>query len=51
MLFLQILVNILYLYNYGKNKEIRLREYGLEEIQVIDNGCGIDPRDYSNLGK
>lgn len=28
-----------------------MTEYGLEEIEVSDNGTGIDPKDYSTVAK
>ncbi|CAG8621548.1 13234_t:CDS:10, partial [Ambispora gerdemannii] len=31
--------------------EIRFRENGLESLEVIDNGLGIDPENYETLGK
>jgi DNA mismatch repair protein PMS2 len=30
--------------------DIRIKNYGLDSIEVIDNGTGIDPTDYEGLG-
>lgn len=31
--------------------EIKLREYGLESIEVADNGSGIEENNFEGLGK
>jgi DNA mismatch repair enzyme (predicted ATPase) len=31
--------------------EVRFKQYGLKSIEVLDNGCGIDPGDYDSIGK
>eukprot|EP00210_Caulerpa_lentillifera_P001133 g1092.t1 len=35
----------------GDNIEIRLTEYGIDRIEVRDNGCGINPEQFSYLSK
>lgn len=29
--------------------EIRLKEFGSEQVEVVDNGCGVDPDNYQSL--
>ena len=31
--------------------EVRFKEYGVESIDVVDNGCGISPGDYDAVGE
>lgn len=31
--------------------EVRLRDQGLEQIEVIDNGCGVDEANFEGLSK
>lgn len=31
--------------------EVKIREYGLESIEVSDNGCGIEEANFEGLGK
>lgn len=32
-------------------EEVRFKEYGLDVIEVVDNGSGIAPGDYDAIGK
>lgn len=31
--------------------EVKLREYGLEQIEVVDNGSGVDESNFNGLSK
>lgn len=31
--------------------EVRFRNHGLDAIEVVDNGSGIDPDDYASVGQ
>lgn len=33
------------------NIEVKVREYGLESIEVVDNGCGVKESDFNGLSK
>lgn len=33
------------------NIEVKVREYGLESIEVIDNGCGVEECNFNGLSK
>jgi DNA mismatch repair protein PMS2 len=35
----------------GSVLEIRFKDFGLKQIEVIDNGSGISPNDYSTIGR
>lgn len=33
------------------NIEVKVRDYGLESIEVVDNGCGVEECNFNGLSK
>lgn len=33
------------------NVEVKVREYGQESIEVVDNGCGVEESNFNGLSK
>lgn len=33
------------------NIEVKVREYGQESIEVVDNGCGVEESNFNGLSK
>jgi hypothetical protein len=40
----------IFLPSFYRLGDIRFKDYGMESLEVTDNGSGLDPSDYETLG-